>query len=159
MYIDLYKISKDTRVIDKVGGVEPSYTNVALYPLREVSVIRPVFEIDYNAALLQCNYLYCDTFDSYYYIVDSKVNTAGRLALSCFIDVRQTYSSSIAATPCTVIRGAQQPTQIVDNKLPIDPAHKKITSVLLPELSDSFGTDKSYSYLLTVVGGEPTITP
>ena len=159
MYINLYKISKDNRVVNKVGGVQPSYTNVALYPLREVSVIRPVFEIDYNAALLQCNYLYCDTFDSYYYIVDSKVNTAGRLALSCFIDVRQTYSSSIAATPCTVIRGAPQPTQIVDSKLPIDPAHKKITSVLLPELSDSFGTDKSYSYLLTVVGGEPNITP
>ena len=159
MYIDLYKISKDNRVVNKVGGIEPSYTNVALYPLREVSVIRPVFEIDYNSALLQCNYLYCDTFDSYYYIVDSKVNTAGRLALSCFIDVRQTYSSSIAATPCTVIRGAPQPTQIVDSKLPIDPAHKKITSVLLPELSNSFGTDKSYSYLLTVVGGEPNITP
>ena len=159
MYIDLYKISKDTRVMDKVGGVEPSYTNVALYPLREVSVIRPVFEIDYNSALLQCNYLYCDTFDSYYYIVDSKVNTAGRLALSCFIDVRQTYSSSIAAVPCTVIRGAPQPSEVVDNKLPIDPAHKKITSILLPELSDSFGTDKDYSYLLTVVGGEPNITP
>lgn len=159
MYIDLYKISKDNRVVNKVGGIEPFYTNVALYPLREVSVIRPVFEIDYNSALLQCNYLYCDTFDSYYYIVDSKVNTAGRLALSCFIDVRQTYSSSIAATPCTVIRGAPQPTQIVDSKLPIDPAHKKITSVLLPELSNSFGTDKEYSYLLTVVGGEPNITP
>lgn len=159
MYIDLYKISKDNRIVNKVGGIEPSYTNVALYPLREVSVIRPIFEIDYNITLLQCNYLYCDTFDSYYYIIDSKVNTAGRLALSCFIDVRQTYSSSIAATPCTIIRGAPQPTQIVDSKLPIDPAHKKITSVLLPELSDSFGTDKSYSYLLTVVGGEPNITP
>lgn len=159
MYIDLYKISKDNRVVDKVGGVEPSYTNVALYPLREVSVIRPVFEIDYNAALLQCNYLYCDTFDSYYYIVDSKVNTAGRLALSCFIDVRQTFSNAIVNTPCTVIRGAGYPTQVVDNKLPIDPAHKKITSILLPELSNSFGTDKDYSYLLTVVGGEPNITP
>lgn len=159
MYIDLYKISKDSRVVNKVGGIQPTYTQIPLHPLKEVSSIRPVFEIDFNAARLQCNYLYCDIFDSYYYIIDSKVNTAGRLALSCFIDVRQTFSSAILNAPCTVIRGAQQPTQIVDSKLPIDPAHKKITSVLLPELSDSFGTDKAYSYLLTVVGGEPNITP
>lgn len=159
MTITLYKVISDKRALDKITGLTPSYPALSVYPLREVSVINPVFIVDYNSGYLSCNYVYCDLYDRYYYITNMQVDTAGRLNIYCDIDVRQSYSTAIKNAPCTVIRGGTQPTNIVDNKLPVNPSHKDITSVTMSEVNNSFDVDASYSYLLTVVGGEPNVTP
>ena len=157
MNLTLYKVTADRRSLDKITGVAPVFSSVALYPFREVSVISPVFEVDYNAAYLTCNYLHCDLYDRYYYIQDMQVNTAGRLNIRGYIDVRQSFKAAISGMSCTVIRGAQQPDQIPDDKLPVNPARKDITSIVMQEVNRSFNVNAPYSYLLTVVGGEPNI--
>ena len=159
MNLTLYKVTADRRSLDKITGLTPVFSSVALYPFREVSVISPVFEVDYNASYLTCNYLYCDLYDRYYYIQDMQVNTAGRLNIRCYIDVRQSFKAAIRNMSCTVIRGGTQPTNIVDDKLPVNPSHKDITSVTMREIDNSFDVNARYSYLLTVVGGEPNVTP
>lgn len=157
MNLTLYKVTADRRSLDKITGLTPVFSSVALYPFREVSVISPVFEVDYNASYLTCNYLYCDLYDRYYYIQDMQVNTAGRLNIRGYIDVRQSYSTAIKNVSCTVVRGGGQPSDVVDSKLPVNPSAKDIMSVVMPEINNSFDVNASYSYLLTVVGGEPNI--
>lgn len=162
MTINLYKIAKDNRVVDKItGAVAINTTPITIKPTEKISLINPVFEIDIADAYMSANYLYCDTFDSYYYINDIRVNTAQRLELDCMIDVRQTFSASLLTSEATVIRNEAlyMPTQIRDNKLPVNPSRKIITSIVIPETSGSFDVDAQYSYLLTVVGGKPTIYP
>lgn len=157
MTITLYKVIADKRALDKVSELTPVYSALPVYPLREVSVVNPVFIIDYSADYLSCNYVYCDLYDRYYYINNMQVDTAGRLNVYCDIDVRQSYSTAIKNVSCTVVRGGGQPTDVVDSKLPVNPSAKDITSVVMPENNNSFDVNASYSYLLTVVGGEPNI--
>lgn len=160
MTVNLYKIAKDMRVIDKIAGAVPlNNTPVTIKPTEKVSLLSPTFEIDMDAVYMTANYLYCDTFDRYYYIRDVRVNTAQRLELDCFIDVRQSFMNDMKNSELTVIRNEAVglPTQISDNKLPVNPSRKCITSIVLADSTHSFSTDSSYSYLLTVVGGEPSI--
>ena len=160
MTVDLYKIAKDNRVVNKIAGAVPlNNTPVTVKPTDKISLITPVFELDIDNTYMTANYLYCDTFDSYYYITDIRVNTAQRLELECMIDVRQTFSASLLRSEATVIRNEKlrYPTQIQDTKLPVNPSRKCITSIVIPEVGRSFSTSATYSYLLTVVGGEPAI--
>lgn len=158
MTINLYRISADPRALNKMSTAVLINPNpIIIKPTEKINLLRPVFEIDYNDTYLTANYAYCDTFDSFYFVSPPHLNTGNRLEIPCVIDVRQTYSNSILNVPCVIVRAETQPSQIIDSKLPINPSRKAVTSILLPERNNSFGTDKAYSYLLTVVGGEPTI--
>ena len=76
MTVNLYKIAKDNRVVDKItGAVALNNTPITIKPTDKISLLQPVFEIDIESAYMTANYLYCDTFDSYYYITDIRVNT------------------------------------------------------------------------------------
>lgn len=161
MTVDLYKIAKDMRVLNKISGASPlNNSPITVKPTEKVSLLSPTFEIDMDATYMTANYLYCDTFDRYYYIRDVRVNTAQRLELECYIDVRQSFMNDMKNSELTVIRNEAVglPTQISDNKLPVNPSRKIITSIVLADSTNSFSVDASYSYLLTVVGGEPNIS-
>ena len=159
MTINIYKTAADNRRLDKLTGATLlNNTPITVKPTDKISVLEPVFEIDYDAAYMTANYVYCDVFDSYYYCT-TRINTAQRVELVCAIDVRQTFPTAIKNASCDVIRAESllMPTLIPDDKLPVNPSKKVVTSIKLPETSKTFGTDKEYSYLLTVVGGTPSI--
>ena len=162
MTIDLYISAFDKRQLDKItNATKINIQPVSVEPTSIITDESPVFELVYNSSYLNANYVYCSTFDRYYYVTERRVNTAGRIELACYIDVRQSFKNSIKQTECTVIRSEAiaTPTRIQDTKLPIDPASKIVTSMVLPETTQSFSTNATYSYLLTVVGGEPNIEP
>lgn len=159
MNITLYKTAADNRKLDKISdAVLLSQTAIPIQNTDRIDMLSPVFEIAVDATYMTANYLYCDTYDRYYYITTNRINTAQRLELICEVDVRQSFKNAILATDCTVIRAESigTPTKIADNKLPVNPASKIVTSIILPETSGTLDTDASYSYLLTVVGGEPS---
>ena len=80
MYCNLYSISADDRQLVKVvQGTTPVTTQKAdLKPTAEVDIINPTFIFTDVAAVLSCNYLYCNTFGRYYYITKISVDTAQR---------------------------------------------------------------------------------
>lgn len=162
MTIDLYISAFDKRQLDKItNATKLNNQPVAIMPTSIINSERPVFEIAMDNSYINANYLYCSTFDRYYYITEKRVNTAQRLELVCYVDVRQSFKNSIKETECTVIRSEAiaTPTRIHDDKLPVNPTSKIVTSIVLPETTQTFDTDASYSYVLTVVGGEPNIVP
>ncbi|MBP5434173.1 hypothetical protein [Ruminococcus sp.] len=160
MKIYLYRTAADNRKIDKLTGATAltGETGITIQNTDRIDLLTPVFEIAVDATYMTANYLYCDTYDRYYYINTNRINTAQRLELICEVDVRQSFSAALRATECTIIRAESiaQPTKIIDSKLPVNPTSKIVTSIVLPETSQSFDTNAEYSYLLTVVGGEPS---
>ena len=159
MTITLYSTATDPRKLDKITTATLlTNTPISIENTDRIDLLSPVFEIAMNANYMTANYLYCDTYDRYYYITTNKINTAQRLELHCEVDVRQSFAAAILATDCTIIRAENisQPTRIIDKNLPVNPTSKIVTSIVLPETSQSFDTDAEYSYLLTVVGGAPT---
>lgn len=161
MKLTLYQTTADPRALDKITNasrISPE-GGITIENTDRIDVLTPVFEIAMNSSYMTANYAYCDAFDRYYYINDVLINTAQRLELHCSVDVRQSFSAAIRATECTIVRAEAiaQPTKIIDNKLPVNPTSKIVTSIVLPETSKSFDTDAEWSYLLTVVGGAPSI--
>lgn len=163
MQITLYKVTADPRTLDKLSTATQIGSAITVKPTNLVNQKNPIFEIKYDDTYFTANYCYCDTFDRYYYINQPRVNTGNRIELPCFIDVRQSFKNSILKTPVTFLRleetspGEKIPTKFIDDKLPIYPNKKYITSIVLTETTQTFNTNASLSYMLTVVGGEPSV--
>ena len=164
MKCKLYTISKDSRCLDKITGVSPVINQTAnIKPDTEVDILYPRFDFHYDSRILACNYLYCDTFDRYYYIKNIAVNTAQRIIIDCEIDVLQTYASDIKNSVATILRAEKigKPTKYIDSKLPVYPSKKNITSIVMGQrsapLSTTLSTADGDNYLLCVVGGSPSI--
>ena len=108
--------------------------------------------------------MYCDTFGRYYYIPNMAVNTAQRIIVSCSVDVLQTYSAEIKNSTATILRSESigAPTHYTDSKLPVYPAKNNVTSIIMHQqdvpLNSQLDTNAADCYLLTIVGGTPTIS-
>lgn len=165
MYCDLYSISADDRQLVKVVvGTTPVTTQKAdLKPTTEVDIINPTFIFTDVSTVLGCNYLYCNTFVRYYYITNISVDTAQRAIVECKIDVLQTYATEIKNSTATILRSESvgAPTHYTDNKLPVYPNKKNITSIVMSvnnsDLSSAYLDGMGDYYILTVVGGTATI--
>lgn len=152
----LYNISADSRQLVKVdNSTQYTEAHTAVKPTAPLDIITPTFVFDYSAAALACNYLYCSEFGRYYFVTNIAVDTAGRINISCAIDVLQTYSAAIKNCRATVIRTATggKPTMYVDTKFPVYPSKKVVTSVTSAETSGSFSADGGYCYVLNTIGG------
>lgn len=152
----LYNISADSRQLVKVDNSTP-YTeaHTTVKPTAALDIITPTFIFDYSAAALACNYLYCSEFGRYYFVKNIAVDTAGRINISCAIDVLQTYSAAIKNCRATVIRTATSgaPTMYSDSKFPVYPTKKVVTSITSAETSNSLNADGGYCYVLNTIGG------
>lgn len=152
----LYNISADARQLTKVTSATP-YTeaHTAVKPTAPLDIITPTFVFDYSAAALSCNYLYCSEFERFYFVTNIAVDTAGRINISCAIDVLQTYSTAIKNCRATIIRTATSgaPTMYVDSKFPVYPSKKVVTSITSAETSGSLSADGGYCYVLNTIGG------
>lgn len=161
MTIDLYNCTADRRKLDKSASMTAitGENGLSCRPTAQVNMINPEFEIDYSAAYTNCNYLYCRDFDRWYFVDNPRFNTAGRFVLPCTIDVRMTARASISNCKATILRAESlgNPTKIPDSKLPINPNKKQITSIVIPETSGTLSTNAVWSYLLTVIGGAPSV--
>jgi len=124
---------------------------VLISPLSTINQLNPVFVIDYNAAYLNANYVIVDFLKRKYNAVVS-VDTAGRMVLTCNVDV---LANNFSNCDITVTRngGIGKPTYIPDNKLPILPNRETITSTTATNDYFSTGLADNHSYLVTVLNG------
>ena len=158
MECKVYTISADPRKCDKVDNNTPyNVYHTAVKPTERVDVITPTFVFDYAESLLTCNYLWCKEFSRYYFVDNIAIDTAGRVVLSCSIDVLQTYASDIKNCEAVVIRAASKgkPTMYTDTKLPIYPNKKVVSSIVKSETGGNFSANGGYCYVLNVIGGAP----
>ena len=95
-------------------------SSVSISPLSTISQLAPVFVIDYNSLYLNANYVECTDLSRSYFCTVS-VDTAGRMVLTCNVDVLQ--RSDLGNCKITVTRngGIGKPTKIPDNKYPVIP--------------------------------------
>lgn len=124
---------------------------ITINPKTIQNVLRPVFEIDYNSALLNANYLHAPFLEKYYFISSVSINTAGRMVFECVVDPLKSYD--LSNCPITVVRngGIGTPTKTPDNKLPIKPSSEDIKQIAVA--NGEFKALLNYPYVLQVIGG------
>lgn len=135
----------------KVGKTITGGKSKTINPKEIQSIIHPTFIIDYDADLLDANYVTTDFSNYQYFIDDIEINTAGRMVLNCTIDPLSGFDFSNC--PITVVRngGIGEPTKIPDNKLPVKPSTENLYQV--PVSNDEFKQLLTYPYVIQVIGG------
>ena len=156
MTIDIYKTSADNRALDKLSSAQLVGASITTIDMpHDNDILNPVFIIASNTAVYTANYLHCATYGRYYFIKSVTAMTGGRIAVKCSVDVLQTYATEIKSCNATVIRTATggKPTMYIDNKFPVYPSKKVVTSTTSAETSNSLNADGGYCYVLNTIGG------
>lgn len=162
MEIIAYTNSAESNIMNKIPYLQTigSYT---VKPTAELNIEYPRFIINYTAALLPCNYIYCSEYNRYYF---AKLITrpGSEAILECVSDPLMSFRSDILACSILATRAESfgRPTHYPDNMLPVYPSKKNVTSIIMQQqaaspltgLLDTAATD---CYLLTVLGGQPHI--
>lgn len=114
-----------------------------------VDQLEPVFIVDYDAAYLTCNYVYCSAFGLSYFCRVAE-NTAKRIVLTCTVDP---LSVNVDNCKINVVRngGIGSPTKIQDNKLPVLTGVQELMQTVAENSTLNPDAD---CYIITVIGGE-----
>lgn len=103
MQIQISKITEDPRMLYK----HPEDTITVSAEIKEdIEIMRPVFFIVYDAAILDQHYNYVYAFGRYYFITDITVTTGGAMRISCKIDVLYTYADQLINIPVVAERSS-----------------------------------------------------
>ncbi len=159
MQISAYINRNDTNITNKVDNL--TYINTyTVEPYNAVDIERPSFIMDYNSALVGCNYIHVPEFGRYYFVT-GKVNKGGQIILECLSDPLTSFINDISACDITVLRSFSigSPTMFEDSKLPVYPSKNNITSIEMVSDNDDLNSAviPPYNcYVLTVIAGTPT---
>lgn len=151
MTVTLYKTSDDRRVVTKT--LTSIASNITIIPKEQLDILTPRIRLAWNSAYLAANYMYISDLGRYYFISDMLLNTGHNIDIIGNVDVLMTYASQIKALEATIIRSESigAPTMYPDDKLPIIPNKKSVTSIVMPN-SLHLNTPNAPNYVLTVRG-------
>ena len=155
MVLTLYTSTANPKQLDKTKFLTQIGTARTLAPTQIIDELTPVFVIDYNANFLNCNYVYCNEFNKFYFAKKS-IDTAGRMIFTCVADSLHTWHEQIKNCTATVIRSESEgkPTGIPDKQLPINPNKQEVLSILFdkkPFMSVPEDTQDLKCWLLQVL--------
>lgn len=160
MTITVYKTSADNRALDKISTASVVGSAISTVDIpHDNNILSPTFIVTSNNALYTANYVYCATYGRYYFIDSVTTLTGGRMVLKCSVDVLQTYAAQIKACTATIVRSESigHPTKYIDSKLPVYPSKNTLTSIKMASDFDTAFFPPRYCYVLTTIGGAPTI--
>lgn len=155
MNLNLYTTTSDPRAVNKT--INSIASGIPIKPTSDVALLSPNIIINFSAAYLSANYAYIPQFGRYYFINNAVVKIGSEIVLSMKVDPLMSFANQIRGCQATVIRSESigKPTMIPDNKLPILPNVKQLTSIVLQ--NNSLTNSAAYSYVLTVIGANTTI--
>ena len=121
MVITFWNSADDPRMLTKaVNSLNAVKEIQTAKPYQPLSPLTGQIIIDYDAAILNCNY--CAFLGKYHFITDMQMLTGQKMAITCRVDVLQTYNAAIKNTRAYCKRTASRALQtpyLYDNSAPI----------------------------------------
>lgn len=163
MSLTWYSIKIGNITEDPLVAVKsPSWINqnVPLLPTSVLDQRSPTFVIDYQDSYLGANYIECSKLGRKYFIQNKSVDIGKKIVFSCIVDPLSSFS--LSSCKISVIRngGIGAPTKYIDEKLPVYPSKKNVSSIVMRQLivplNSQLSTTDGDNYLLTVIGGSPS---
>lgn len=100
MRITIGTCTDDKRVLQKAF----SGTDITVQLKSPCDILNPVFLLQYNAAYMTCNYIYCDEFKRYYYINNILLKPGNQMEISCSVDVLMSFADQILQLRTVIAR-------------------------------------------------------
>lgn len=142
---DVRKYKKTVSWIESEGAAK----EITIAATSVVDQLEPVFIVDYDAAYLTCNYVYCQALGLSYFCRVSE-NTAKRIVFTCTVDP---LSVDVDNCKINVVRngGIGAPTKIQDSKLPVISGEQELMQTVAE--NSALSSSATWCYVLTVIGG------
>lgn len=158
--VAILRTSDDPRVLDKT--VETIAVKQCK-PTEGCTILNPRLILGYTSDISMSNYMYISEWGRFYFIENVTVQPGNMCIITGSVDVLKTYAAAIRRCTATVVRSESvgAPTMYPDDKLPIIPGRKSITSSAMPNSLHQSSADIPWihtHYVLTVKGGD-TLTP
>lgn len=129
--ITLYTSTADPKEVDKTSKLtQVGSASITATPTGDIDMLNPAVLLNYDASYLNANYAYISEFGRYYYINDASVKPGQSITLTMTVDPLMSFKNTIANCMACVTRSESigHPTEIVDDRLPIDPNKKEMLS-------------------------------
>ena len=155
--IKIGNITEDPLVVNKA----PVWLNSSV-PLLPTSVLdqrAPTFVIDYVEGYLGANYIECAKLGRKYFIENKSVDIGKKIIFNCSADLLNSFDMSSCSINVIRNGGIGAPTMYIDEKLPVYPSKKNVSSIVMQQeivpLNSQLSASDGDNYLLTVIGGTP----
>lgn len=147
MKISFYKNVSEQNKVDKTLIFVNEYDGCgAKMPL---SITTPTFTINDTLFNLNCNYIYVEDLDRYYFITNMTAVNNGIWEIECHIDVLHTYSQQIKQQRAVIERNELESNTYLDDPLFFTYQNPQIVTKEFPnEFSNNF------KYVLLTAGGD-----
>jgi len=146
MILNFYNNSGDIRQLNK--DLTAVKLNVSAQITYQVSIQDPSFVLNYDAALINANYVYVAEWQRYYYINNKTMIDGNRIQIDCHIDVLMSYKNEILNSDCIASRSASNTNPYIVDDLVGDEG----TFTTTYQRSSITPFNNTGSYLLTVAG-------
>ena len=156
--ITLYTSTADPKTVDKTSGLtQLGISTITATPTNDIDILAPVVLLNYNSTFLAANYAYISEFGRYYYVNDKTVKPGESMTLTMSVDPLMSFKSSILSAKACITRSESigGPTEIPDNRLPVDPNKKEILSAKQSFMLGS--TSKACRYVVTIRYNTPSL--
>lgn len=135
-------------------------SNVPILPTSTLDQRSPTFIIDYSESYLGANYIECSKLGRKYFIQNKSVDIGKKIVFTCIVDPLSSFDLSNCQIAVIRNEGIGAPTKYIDEKLPVYPSKKNVSSIVMKQLpvplNSQLSTVDGDSYLLTVIGGTPS---
>lgn len=133
--------------------------DVSIAPTSSLSIMSPVYVIDYDNGILGANFVYDSAWGRYYWIVDKTVEPGQTMTLHCKNAIlANTVWNHADSWRATVVRSGQagRPTYIPDDQYPIHPHRKNYMSLWFYPEADYALSSADNNYVVSILtGGDP----
>ena len=141
-----YTSNDDPRKVDKTLK-QVKQKPVAIYS--GCNIITPTLYLDYDSELLNCNYLYLDEWERYYFIRNFSVDSGKRMYIDAELDDLYTYRDQLKECIATAIRNESVGINYVpDPSLPLMPAKNYCTSTVIGQYWADTVVEQARHYVL-----------
>lgn len=148
MTITFYSIKNDRIEVSKKVDSTTKIKEATAHYKDDTDVLDPVFEVEYDALLVNCNYIYVSDWNRYYF-VNGITTGAHRLYFHCHVDVLQTYKTDLLELTCVIARQEHEDKSngYLNDAMWRNLQYKKIVRYVFEESFDDTG-----DYVLAVCG-------
>ena len=144
--ITLYTSIADPKELDKSSKLtQIGSTAITATPTNDIDILSPVVLLNYNSSYLNANYAYIPEFGRYYYVNDKSVKPGQSITLTMSVDPLMSFKNQIKDCTACITRSESigGPTEIPDDRLPVDPNKKELLSAI-SKFEPSSGSPKFY---------------
>lgn len=154
MRLILYNSAEPTIKLNKTNMTQVGSTNASPDPTGPVSKTDPIFICDKDTVPMSANYLYCQEYGRYYFIVDITYSIAKTATITCHVDLLNTYKNRISETVFNFVSGAENVNEIEDASYPLGDYIGTRTKFLDGWNNSNFSNnDGGRRYILRVAAG------